>query len=314
VRVLPATADSPVWVVAPEGCTPSDPINCGDERGFLFYSNRSSSWYEEGLYGLPLDDILSLGYSGNGDFGFDQVQLGWPGQNGTILQHQVIGGIATKDFYLGRIGLSTRPVNFTDFYDPHPSLLTTLASENLIPSASWGYTAGAFYRLQRPFGSLTLGGYDAARLTPNNVTFGFGADTSRILLVGLQSIVTNSGYNLLPEGIVALVDSTVPDIWVPQESCQKFEGAFGLMPDSTTGLYLVNDTLHNALVAKNFNLTFKLGPEVEGGNSVDIVLPYASFDLNISFPEINISSRYFPLRCAENNTQYTIGRVFLQES
>jgi hypothetical protein len=300
--------------VVPEGCTPSDPPDCGQERGFLFYSNRSSSWYEEGLFGLFLDDISTLGYSGNGDFGFDKVELGWPGQNGTILENQVIGGIATKDFYLGRLGLSPRPVNFSSFYDPHPSLLSTLAAENKIPSASWGYTAGAYYRLRQPFGSLTLGGYDAARFTPNNVTFGFGADTSKILLVGIQSIVASNGDDLLPDGIVVALDSTVPDMWVPHASCQKFEACFGLVRDSASGLYLVNDTWHDTLLESNISMTFTLGPEVDGGDTVDIVMPYASVDLNMSFPETNLSSRYFPLRCADNATQYTLGRFFLQES
>jgi hypothetical protein len=297
-----------------EGCTPSDPPDCGEQRGFLFYSNRSSSWYEEGLFNLQLDDIPNLGYSGNGDYGYDQVQLSWPGQNGTILQHQVIAGIATKDFYVGRLGLSPRPMNFSNFYDPQPSLLSSLVAQNEIPSASWSYTAGAFYRLQQPFASLVLGGYDADRFTPNNVTFAFGTDTSKILLVGIQSIVTSSGDGLLPDGIVALLDSTVPDIWVPHASCQKFEASFGLVQDPTSGIYLVNDTLHNTLVARNVSMTFTIGPYVDGGETVDIVLPYASVDLNISFPETNSSSRYFPVRCADNDTQYTLGRVFLQES
>jgi hypothetical protein len=277
-------------------------------------SNRSTSWYEEGLYGLPLDDIQTLGYSGNGDFGFDQVQLSWPGQNGTTLEHQVVTGIATKDFYLGRLGLSPRPLNISNFNDEEPSLLSTLVTENEIPSASWGYTAGAFYRLRQPFGSLTLGGYDAARFTPNNVTFGFGADTSKSLLVGIQSIVTSNGDDLLPSGIIVVIDSTVPDMWVPHESCQKFEHAFGLVQDSSSGLYLVNDTWHDALIARNVSMTFTLGPKVDGGETVEISIPYASVDLNMSFPETNLSSRYFPLRCAENDTQYTLGRFFLQES
>jgi hypothetical protein len=33
----------------------------------------------------------------------------------------------------------------------------------------------------------------------------------------------------------------------------------------------------------------------------------------MAFPESNITSRYFPLRRAHNDSQYTIGRTFLQE-
>jgi hypothetical protein len=226
----------------------------------------------------------------------------------------VVAGIATKDFYLGRLGLSPRAFNFTDFTHPQPSLLGSLVAQNLIPSASWGYTAGAYYRLRQPFASLTLGGYDAARFIANNVTFAFGLDTSKSLIVGIQSIITSTGDSLLPDGIVSVIDSTVPHIWVPQASCQKFETTFNLVRDAATDLYLVNDTLHDTLVARNVSMTFTLGPQVSGGKTVDIVLPYASVDLEITIPETNRSSRYFPLRCADNDTQYTLGRVFLQES
>jgi hypothetical protein len=190
----------------------------------------------------------------------------------------VVAGIATKDFYLGRLGLSPRTFNFTDFMHPQPSLLGTLVAEKLIPSATWGYTAGAFYRVRQPFGSLTLGGYDAERFTPNNVTFSFGPDTSKSLMVAIQVITTSTGDHLLPDAIVSVVDSTVPHIWVPQASCQKFEASFNLVRDSATDLYLVNDTLHDALLARNVSITFTLGTQVSGGDTVDIVLPYESFD------------------------------------
>ena len=120
--------------------------------------------------------------------------------------------------------------------------------------------------------------------------------------------------SLLPSGIFALIDSTLPYIWLPIESCQAFERAFGLVWDSNIELYLVNDSLHNALLAQNASLTFTLGHTAQGGDTVDIVLPYAALDLEAGYPLIQNTSKYYPLKRAANDTQYTLGRTFLQEA
>lgn len=59
--------------------------------------------------------------------------------------------------------------------------------------------------LKGVFGSLTLGGFDAARFVPNNVSFQLAPDISRDLVVGLQSITSTdddgSTQLLLPSPI-----------------------------------------------------------------------------------------------------------------
>lgn len=59
--------------------------------------------------------------------------------------------------------------------------------------------------------------------------------------------------------------------------------------------------------------TFTIGDTMQGPPSLDIVFPYASFDLFVDYPIVQNRTRYFPLRAA-NDTQYTLGRVFLQEA
>jgi len=81
-----------------------------------------------------------------GVYGFDTVWLGPPSLSGPNLSHQVVAGIVTNDFFLGQVGLGPKPANFSDFNDPIPSYMRTLANENMIPSWSYGYTAGAEYR------------------------------------------------------------------------------------------------------------------------------------------------------------------------
>lgn len=173
--------------------------------------------------------------------------------------------------------------------------------------------------LKKVDGTLTLGGYDASRFAPNAISFPFASDISRNLVIGLQSIEfsdsNTKSKDLLSEGILTFVDSTVPHIWLPVSACTKFEDAFGIAYDKQTDLYLVNDTLHETLLAQNASVTLVLGNDVKGGNTVSITLPYPSFDLEASYESLNgTTRRYFPLRRAANDTQYTLGRTFLQES
>jgi hypothetical protein len=174
-----------------------------------------------------------------------------------------------------------------------------------------------FTGLNKVQGSLVLGGYDESKAS-QNLSLAFGPDISRDLTVGLQAITASttkeSNVSLLPGGIFAFIDSTVPHLWLPLEACQKFEEAFGLTWNSDSELYLVNDALHQELVTMNASLAFRIGNLTTGGPTIEIVLPYASFDLEVDFPIVSNRTRYFPLKRATNETQYTLGRTFLQEA
>lgn len=166
---------------------------------------------------------------------------------------------------------------------------------------------------------MTLGGYDSSRFVPNNVVFNFASDISRDLVVALRSIQftdsSTTNKELLPSGsILTFIDSTVPHIWLPIDACKAFEAAFGIAYDNKTQLYLVNDTLHSTLMKQNASLSFVMGNEVQGGETVHINFPYAAFALQVGYPIVNSTTRYFPLRQAANDSQYTLGRTFLQEA
>ena len=323
-RILPATSGNEVWVPLPQGC--SAILNCGDRRGVNpfngspsngFQSNESTTWTSNGIFDLIGEK--NLNYTGNGLYGFDTVGLG-PTVGTLQITHQVVAGVATsEEFYLGEFGLGPKPSNFsTNGTDPVPSSLHTLVNKNFIPSLSFGYTAGARYRQKSVFGSLTLGGYDASRFTTNNLTFTFGPDDSRSLLVGVQAITaenTLTGTVMpLSSGILSFIDSGTPHIWLPLPACTAFERAFGLVYDPHTDLYLVNSTVHAQLMQLNPSVTFTLGNEVSGGGVVNITLPYGAFDLQASQPIYANATPYFPLRRAANESQYTLGRTFLQEA
>ena len=173
--------------------------------------------------------------------------------------------------------------------------------------------------MKKAVGSLTLGGYDSSRFTPNDVVFNFASDISRDLVVGLQSIQFSDSQTqdkeLLPSGgILTFIDSTIPHIWLPIDACKAFEDAFGITHDNQTDLYLVNDTLHDNLTKQDANVSFIVANQLQGGSTVTITFPYAAFDLQVGYPTVNSTQHYFPLRRAANDTQYTLGRTFLQES
>lgn len=52
------------------------------------------------------------------------------------------------DGFSGILGLNTQPVNYSTIGNfSAPSLFATLRSQQLIPSLSWSFTAGAKYRM-----------------------------------------------------------------------------------------------------------------------------------------------------------------------
>ena len=138
-------------MVAPTGCGPASPANCTGARGGAYDSTKSSAWNAKGIYSLNAEVNLGNPYSaGNqvGTYGYDTI--GVPGQSGVAnvsLDHQVVAAIGTNTYYLGNLGLASQNITFgTDSSDVSPSFLGSLRNENLIPSLSYGYTAGASYR------------------------------------------------------------------------------------------------------------------------------------------------------------------------
>ncbi|PBP28567.1 acid protease, partial [Diplocarpon rosae] len=329
VRLLPGTsasAGSTIWVVIPPGCVDVNPTlaNCENERGYLFQSNLSTSWTTQGLqngvdgaiYSLNTFEESLLGKSGNGSYGYDIVNLGIPGAGLPSLDSQVVAGIWTDDFFLGSLGLSPVPFNFTNLNEPQPSMLSSLYHQSLVPSRSWAYTAGAHYKSPPVFGSLTLGGYDTTRFEPNNLSFALGADFSRDLLVSLQAVTydTVGSSPLLASSIDVFIDSMVSELWLPVIVCEAFAQQFDLTWNEQGQLYMVTEDAHAALVKQNPTFVFQIGQAGGGGETVDIVLPFAAFDLILTAPIVGNDTRYFPLKQAQNSSQYTLGRMFLQEA
>ncbi|KAF2740906.1 acid protease [Polyplosphaeria fusca] len=329
-RLLPSTKSGETYVVVPQGCLEGDGADCPAKRGAEIFNsqqnlgftvNESSTWSTIGQYDVALENRLN--YSAAGLFGFDKISLGPAADSSSLsLDSQVVGGIAEPDYWMGILPLGTPDSSFSSQSQSIPSFLYQLRNQSKIPSLSFGYTAGAEYRLKGTFGSLTLGGYDSTRFKSNTnpATFTFATDPSKLLTVGVESIMgmnTLKGtYSLTSEAHFSLVDSTVPHLWLPREICDNFESAFGLTYDPHTDLYLVNDTMHEQLISNNPSITIKLVNSLTDTttNYTNIELPYSAFDLQASYPYYDNATNYFPIRRAANDTQYVLGRTLLQEA
>ncbi|KAH7093605.1 aspartic peptidase domain-containing protein [Paraphoma chrysanthemicola] len=332
VRVLASTASQQIWVVNREACiknvTDSSgkivalnqfDSECESNRGYLFNQTSSSTWRRKGYYRLWVEKWLGLG--GNGLFGFDSVGIGLPGEKGPSVKNTTVGTLVTPSFWIGHLGLHPKSTNFSAFEEAVPSYMTNLFQQKNIPSLSFGYTAGAQYYGNTVLGSLTLGGYDASKIIPNDLTFIFAPDNERDLVVGVTGITakttTRPKIDLLEQDDLNMfIDSTIAEMWLPTKVCKAFEDAFGLKYDNKTNLYLVDDVLHQTLVAQNPSVTFTLGQKYSTDATMQITLPYAAFDLEASPPHRGLQqkSRYFPIRQGVNASQWVLGRTFLQEA
>jgi hypothetical protein len=337
--VLVSTRNQQVWVVNAQACSSIAMADlthavstmpeqqCESSRGHLFDTSESITFQQIGYFSLQ--NPLALEDRMIGLYGLETVSLGLHGEGeGPTVNSTFIGTIgtyttlATPEFWLGYIGLQSQAKKF--FGEPsHPSYITALFEAQGIPSQSFGYTAGANYRHTEAtsLGSLTLGGYDASCLVSNDVAFTPDTDGNLMVdLVGLTARTTSAfGIDLLNGTNVNMnIDSTVAEIWLPIAVCKIFEDAFGLIYDGNTDLYLVDDISHKMLMELNPNITFTLHPTAKSdtAGTVEIILPYAAFDLQASSPYqgLNKTQRYFPIRRGSNESQWTLGRTFFQEA
>jgi hypothetical protein len=169
---------------------------------------------------------------------------------------------------------------------------------------------------------VVLGGYDTTKLdTTKMISLPFGSSDSRALTVGVQSIIATNTLNGTVSmtsslgGHISLIDSTVSELWLPGAVCDSFASALGLFYDNNTGYYLVSDATRAKWLAANPSFTFKLGQNsYDNGVSTNIILPYAAFDHQLGWPIYSTATNYFPIRRAANDSQYTLGRTFLQEA
>ena len=140
-------------MVLDEGCTSEDPKNCTITRGGTYNYGDSTTWDHKNNYALGAEANLDYpttagtNTSDNGAYGFETIGLRTTAGSNVTADKSVIAGIATKDFYLGSLGLAARDITFGSSGDTAPSLIKNLKTNNLISNQGYGYTAGASYSM-----------------------------------------------------------------------------------------------------------------------------------------------------------------------
>ncbi|KAK8177422.1 aspartic peptidase domain-containing protein, partial [Phyllosticta citrichinensis] len=316
IRILPSTSLS--WIVAINsvGCE-NGPEDCQDSRG-QFYDPETSA--------APLGNV-GMGSSTlqepsiNARLVSDYVSFP-DSLNNIHAESQAIANIGQIEYWVGLLPLNPRTNSVSAISNTYLSLLQTLKDRSQIPSLSWGYTAGANYKSSKVYGSLTLGGYDSSRFdNTTKVEGAFTEDPAQDFTVSLVSITTPIFDLLTAQPTTAVIDSTLPYFYFPQDLCDKFSQNLGLTWNKTAGLYLLTEEQKNNLSTAVANMTFVLRSfSTQSGNSplVPFVFPISAFLLNASLNEISPKlsgwSWYFPLKPAAANTSPTLGRAFLQEA
>ena len=145
LRVLVSTLVPETWVVLESGCGPGSASNCTDSRGGTFSIKASGSWTNFGNWSLGEEQNIDVDQSTGGVVGWDTLGIQAQGVGPLTLDNQTILALERKDFWLGNLGLAVRAPAYDN--GTHPSFLSALRTKNLIPSLSYGYTAGAYYRM-----------------------------------------------------------------------------------------------------------------------------------------------------------------------
>lgn len=167
---------------------------------------------------------------------------------------------------------------------------------------------------------MVIGGYDRNALQSPSISIPVATNNSRSLVAQMQSLVatnTLTGTLSAAFGLPSLqlaIDTGVSQLWLPKVICDKLAESLGLTYDSSTELYLVNDTIRAKLLDLAPEFTFTLAANATSSDTVNIVLPYAAFDLTVSQPFYNTSRHYFPIRRAADEKLYVLGRTFMQEA
>ncbi|KAM3456036.1 hypothetical protein MY3296_001905 [Beauveria thailandica] len=336
VNIIPSTSLSELWAVGPGGCQ-SKEQHCMTARGGIYTPGDSKRWTSWGQYFLGLE---YLGYGGNGAYGIDNINTWSPFTNIAFgMSNVLVAAYNTTDYFNGLFGLGISQGRFKGNIG-ESALTQAVKTFGWIPSYSYGYTAGASYK-NMP-GSLTLGGFDSARLVDHDTLFTItqSDNSPRVNVRSINvfndrkpngwdsSINKLSSYN---DTFMALVDSTTPYLWLPESICESFASALNLTYNDTYKLYTLTNTQYQDYSTSNaYSFTFSLasidnndnfGLPLSAPGVVNITVPIKAFVGSLQYPFAKEAIKYgqpavpyFMLRRATNGSSIIIGRSFLQEA
>ncbi|KAF2002046.1 acid protease [Amniculicola lignicola CBS 123094] len=330
-RVFPDTFGYDSAIPSAKGCKPDDPKDCikwrgADDQGFK--SEDSKSWDEIGEYVTSfVDELEGPSYA---IYGLDTITIPIEGGGTHKLEKQAIAMIEEKKPFIGSLGLAPVTSEYLNNTKSGPSVMEALRDQKLLPSVSYGYTAGAYYKNPKVQGSLTFGGYDASRLDDDHDSvrfpFAFGPAVPQehenitvgiwaIEATGTQTPGTDS-FHHDKNSLVGVIDSSISHFWFPSSLCETFEKNFGLTYNKETDFYTIDDKTHDRLVKDKASVKFTLGYPNMKGDPFEVTFPYEALNMEPSWPLYKDAKRIFPMRKNKNGSAdypATLGRTFLQE-
>ncbi|KAB8238760.1 pepsin-like aspartic protease [Aspergillus alliaceus] len=324
VSLFPSTVDRNTWLIGGKGCENSSLSDCSKKRGGLFRTNESSTWFSQGQRPSSRDSSIQANY------GTDTIVAYF-----TEIYENQLAVVNDTDTWIGLLGLA---VGSSDHADLSTFSLMEQAYLNtsISPSGTYGYTAGAHYRLKGVPASLTIGGVDQERYSANNATFHLTRSLTPV--VSLNTISISSGtegddkgtltnHQITPSqpggNALYTLDSSTSYIWLPGNAFDAFGQAFNLTYDDDLGFYTYgNDTsLRQRLLSMDLSITFSISDFPDASQSVNITLPFQAFDHSLTYPFPNLPSKYsksslpyIPIKRTSTNEKQRIGRVFFQEA
>ncbi|KAF7622427.1 aspartic peptidase domain-containing protein [Aspergillus flavus] len=323
VSLFPSTVDTKTWIIGGSGCENSSVADCSKKRGGLFNTSESTTWRRQGSHPGSRDPSIEA-YSGN-----DTIYVDY-----RPVTEQTIGIINNTDTWVGLLGLGISQSGHNDYFSLNV-METAYINDSFAPSGSYGYTAGAYYRLKGAPASLTIGGVDRARFYNNSAKFHLSRNAAPV--VSLNTISISSGTepddkihiddHIIPlkpgGGTYFTLDSSTSYLWLPSDAFDTFGEAFNLTYDDSLDFYTYgNDTsLRERLLAMNISITLSISDLPDSSQSVNITIPFQAFDHSLTYSYPGLPSNhsdtplpYLPVKRANTNDEQRIGRVFFQEA
>lgn len=324
LSLFPNTLSSETWLAGETYCSITDQT-CITLRGGIFLNGSSTTWQSIGEYEMGYSELLQE--TPTAPYGLDVLAL----SDTLSASGQIIALVDDINHWIGNFGLNVQNSRFSGDSNSLPFLSTLVQNLSVVPSHSYGYSAGASYYAGGVAGSLTFGGVDTSRYQDSKTWFALSAGYTPT--VSLQSIqVTaasaiqqwaNNPLQLMTVNQAAtfIIDSSTPFLWLPESVCDSFASALNLTWNSTINLYTFgNGTTLQTLLNQELTFTFTIAG-ISGPTNIDLTLSFNAFNLQLSYPFPNLFDQYtdervnyFPLRRTNNAQQYTIGRAFLQET
>ena len=164
-RILISTSSPITLLPMPNGWCNAD---CAERRGVLLYNGKqpegleiTDTWKQSGIYTIPLPYWYSdtfVNQTSNdtlgGLWGLTNVGLGESSAQSQVLAKRNVVGYYFEDFFMGSFGLAAGEVGSTG--GTRATFLSQYELDQQVPSSSYGYAAGAYYRTSIILSSRTL--------------------------------------------------------------------------------------------------------------------------------------------------------------